>query len=115
MARKRMDPHTEAVMSLRSDVDTLRNEMEQRFDAVDRRLDAVDRRLDAMDRRFDAMDRRFDAMDQRIDETSSGLRALIESVHSDLRLLLDHFSPALTQITRHELRLGAHDERFDGL
>lgn len=95
-------------MSLRSDVDTLRNEMEQRFDAVDRRLDA-------MDRRFDAMDRRLDAMDQRIDETSSGLRALIESVHSDLRLLLDHFSPALTQITRHELRLGAHDERFDGL
>lgn len=88
MADIPMDPHTEAIVALQREVADFRRHVDQRFAAVDQR--------------FAAVDRRFEVLERRLDEQGSGLRALIESVHSDVRLILEHLSPAMTQINRHE-------------
>ena len=71
-------------------IESLRREMRERFDAVNERFDAMSRDID-----------------RRFDEHGSGLRTLIESVQSDVRLILEHLAPTMTQVADHERRINA--------
>jgi hypothetical protein len=79
-------------------ISDMRASVESRFDANGQRFVSIEQRFDAIDRRFDAVDGRFDAVDRELvlirqeirqgdEETRSQLKARIESLHDDVRII----------------------------
>jgi hypothetical protein len=83
--------------SIEQAIAELRSTISQRFDQVDQRFDQVDQRFEAVDRRFDAVDRRFD-------ETQAQMKALIDDVRDDVRIVVEGHVALERRVTALEKR-----------
>ena len=63
-------------------------------------------RNEVVDLRRD-MNEQFERVDQRFDQ----LRVLVEAVQSDVKLILEHLAPTITQVTDHERRITKLERR----
>ena len=64
----------------------------------------VEQRFDAVDRRFEQVDQRFEQVDRRFEETQAQLKALIEDVRDDIRIVVEGHIALEKRVTALERR-----------